>query len=323
MTHSFKLSRRIARLRAPMFAAIVLTFAGCNTTDSFNPDSSTQPTALDPGSLSGAEVVPVNGPSFASVSYAGGIPMGTFDLPTSWYGTRYNGAMRYIFPEYLLSNLAAIKAKGGKVVLMLAGPEKFYKDDSGRFSLTKWKARIDRYRTVDFSSYVTDGTIVAHYLIDEPYDPYNWAGQPVPGATLEAMAKYSKQIWPNVVTVVRAEPYLIKWSGTYQYLDAAWAQYLYRKGDVNDYLARNVAEAQKMGLGLVVGLNLRDGGINKTNMTASQVQSWGSGLLNSSYPCAFISWDYNSTYLGTSAMQSAMDALRNKAQNRSSKSCKG
>ena len=51
MTHSFKLSRRIATLRLPLFAAAVLTIVACNTTDSLDPDtSSPAPTASDPGS---------------------------------------------------------------------------------------------------------------------------------------------------------------------------------------------------------------------------------------------------------------------------------
>ena len=139
-----------------------------------------------------------------------------------------------------MDNLATIKARGGKVMLMMAGSQKYYKNADGTFSLSKWKARVDRYRKVNFSQYINDGTIIGHYLIDEPYDPANWAGRPISGATLEEMAKYSKAIWPSLKTIVRAEPYLIKWSGTYRALDAAWAQYLWRKGDVKTYLNRNL-----------------------------------------------------------------------------------
>ncbi len=339
MTYTFKLSRRIAQLRAPLFAALVIGLAaGCDETDSFNPDSAETPEAFDPSAPidpivmvsddtpiedEGPELLaPADQPAMASVSFAGGIPMGTFAQPTGTFGSRYNGGFRNIWPQFLRSELAAIKARGGKVVLMLAGHEEHYKTN-GRLSVSKWKERIDRFRGVDFQSYIDDGTIIGHYLIDEPYDPVNW-GEPVPGATLEEMAKYSKSIWPTFTTIVRAEPYLIDWSGTYRYLDAAWAQYLWRKGDVDAYLRRNVSEAQRMGLGLVVGLNLRHGGNpNHTLMSASEVESWGSGLLNSSYPCAFISWQYMDDYLENSSMGSAMDALRSKAENRPSRSCRG
>jgi hypothetical protein len=231
--------------------------------------------------------------------------------------------MRNIFPDALVSNLSEIRSRGGKVVLMMVGPQKYYKNADGTFSLSKWKARVDRFRRVNFSSFVSDGTVIGHYLIDEPYDPHNFGGRPIPGSTLEEMAKYSKQIWPNLKTIVRAEPYYIKWSGTYRYLDAAWAQYLYRKGDVTKYINNNVSTAKNMGLGLVVGLNVtRGGNPNGTWMSATEVERWGSTLLSSDYPCAFISWQWASG-VNTSAMRDAMSTLRRKAQNRGSRSCSG
>jgi hypothetical protein len=48
MTHGFKLSRRMARFRVPVAAALVLTIAGCNETDSFNPDSTPASQAVVP-----------------------------------------------------------------------------------------------------------------------------------------------------------------------------------------------------------------------------------------------------------------------------------
>ena len=46
MPHSFKLSRRIARFRAPVAVAFLLSLAACND-DSFNPDRSTTPDPVD------------------------------------------------------------------------------------------------------------------------------------------------------------------------------------------------------------------------------------------------------------------------------------
>ena len=80
--------------------------------------------------------------------------------------------------------------------------------------------------------------------------------------------------------------------------------------------------AKKKDLALVVGLNVLRGGPNGSKMTASQVKSWGSTLLSSSYPCAFISWEYNSTYLNKSSIKDAMSYLHRKAKNRSSKTCR-
>ena len=336
MSHSFILSRRVLRFRAFAFSACIVALAACDSSDSLNPDTSLPEgveleTPADPISSieedtpleedGTQQLAPAGEPVLASVSFAGGIPMGTYAQPTSTFGERYNGGLRNIWPESLTRELAAIKSRGGKVVLMFAGNEQYYRDAAGKFSLTKWKARVDRFRNVNFSSYVSDGTIVAHYLIDEPNDPANWAGTPVSASTVEQMAQYSKQLWPGMLTVVRVDPGYLR--SDHRYLDAAWAQYVYRKGAASDYIRRNVADAQSRGLGLITGLNVLKGGPNGAKMTAEQVKTWGSTLLGSSYPCAFISWQYNDTYLSGTSMRSAMDALRNKAENRSMRSCRG
>ncbi len=57
-------------------------------------------------------------------------------------------------------------------------------------------------------------------------------------------------------------------------------------------------------------------------MSASEVEDYGSALLASTYPCAFINWKYTSTYMNNSGIKSAMSALRRKAESRSTKSCR-
>ena len=321
MTHSFKLSRRMARLRLPMVTALVVAFTACDNMNA--PDA-----GIPPGSQglsiadSTADTLAVADGLSLSSSFTGGIPMGLFAMPTTWFGTRYNGALRTIGPQNLKTELAAIKARGGRIVLMMAGTESNYKDGSGHFSLTKWKQRIDRFRGINFSSYISDGTIIAHYLIDEPQDPSNWHGQPIPPSTVDEMGRYSKQLWPGLATVVRTAPKYF--TSNPRYVDAAWAQYLARFGDVNSYIRQNVADAQRRGLALIVGLNIRHGGMpNGTTMSSSEVVKYGSALLSNSYPCAFISWQYMSAYLSTGAMKDAMDQLRRKAQSRSARACRG
>jgi hypothetical protein len=318
MIEQFTLSLKALRLRAPVFAAIILAFSGCSP-DALDPEATTptdvaaQPTPVDL-SLSGSTLS----------AYRSGIAIGTGSQPNSLYGARYNGALRIIGPDHLLSDLSAIRSRGGRVVLNLAGGQARFKDRYHHFSYTLWKNSVDRFKRINFSSYINDGTIIGHYLIDQPNDAASWGGRPVSPATVEAMAKYSKSVWPGMRTIVRAYPdYMVKYSGTYHYLDAAWAQFVYRKGPVDYFLRQNVALAQKKGLALVVGLNLLRGGPNRSKMTASQVRSWGAALLNSSYPCAFVSYMYSSNYLSTSSMKDAMDYLRNKAQNRSTKTCRG
>jgi hypothetical protein len=301
-----------------MFGAIVLTLVACNGSDALDPDSSTPPGIATPGSDAGSEVATVSTPTFSTTSFAGGIPIGTFAQPTSTFGSRYNGAMRNIGPSALLSELSAIRARGARVVLNFSGNQRYFTDASGHFSMDKWKQRVARFKGINFSSYINDGTIIGHYLIDEPNDPSNWNGQAVSPSTVDQMAAYSKQLWPGLTTIVRTEP---KYFSTVHYLDAAWAQYVYRKGTASDYITRNVNDAKNRGLQLIVGMNVLKGGPNGAKMTATQVKTWGTTLLGSSYPCAFVSWQYNDTYLSSSSIKDAMDVLRNKAENRSTKSC--
>ena len=99
MTFTFKLARRIARLRAPLAAAAVLTLAGCDSDNSFSPE---QPAVLDPGSPT------------TSAAFAGGIPIGFFAHPTTMFNDRYNGGHQVISENALLKELTEIKSRGGQ-----------------------------------------------------------------------------------------------------------------------------------------------------------------------------------------------------------------
>jgi hypothetical protein len=334
MAQTFKFAARLVRLRAPFMAAMIFAFAGCDTSEPLSPESSTL-TGAENTTLADAEnttladaenttLAEVQGApaelSFASASFAGGIPIGHAGQPVSAFGSYFNGAKMTISPGELVNYLRGIKARGGKVVLMLAGTDHYYKDSRG-FNLTKWKARIDRFKGVNFSSYINDGTIIGHFLVDEPNDSHNWNGKTISPAVVDEMARYSKQRWSNMRTIVRVEPSYFR-SRRPQYIDAAWAQYVTRKGNASDYIRRNVSDAQHAGMALVVGLNISKGGPNQRRMTPTEVKNFGSALLSSSYPCAFISWQYDS-YVASTTMRDAMRMLRGKAQSRASKTCRG
>ena len=312
MTHRFKLFRRIARLRVPAVAAIILAFTACDTTNSLNPESSAPPESGIPTP---------DAPSLATVSFAGGIPVGFFAMPYTVIGTRSNGTLRNIYPGNLLSELREIRNRGGKVVLNLAGAPPRYTDRNGNFSLSMWKASVDRFKGVNFSSYINDGTVVGNFLIDEPNDPNNWKNhRPVSVSTLEEMGAYSKNRWPGLRTIVRVRPDYL--GSTHRNIDVAWSQYHSRFGSPSNFIAHDVAIAKNKRVALITGFNILKGNGGRM-MTPTQVKSWGGALLNNSYPCAFISWKYNSSKLSGSAMQSALSYLRSKAQNRSTKNCRG
>jgi hypothetical protein len=292
-------------------AALALVLAACDHTQAFDPAAA--------GSQDEILAAPVEAATPA-LRQAGGIPFGMTAQPAKEYGDLYSGGKMTMTPGSMLSKLSAVRSRGGRVADMLAGKPRYYKE-GGRFSLSKWKARVDRFKRTKFASYIDDGTIIGHYMIDEPNDKANWNGTTVSQSTLDEMARYSKRLWPKMATIVRVHPSYFKSSP--RHVDAAWAQYLSRRGSVKDYIRQSVADAQRRGLALIVGLNVVHGGTpNKTRMTPSQVASYGSTLLSSSYPCAFVSWKYGDSYLSSSGIRSAMKTLRQKAEGRSRKSCR-
>jgi hypothetical protein len=218
------------------------------------------------------------------------------------------------------------------VVRLSRGP-RYWTNSDGSVNLSKWKALVGRFKDMNLQSYITDGTLLAHYMIDEPHDASNWGGEPVPYSTLEAMAQYSKQLWPGLTTVVRSYPdWLAKASFQWKYLDAAWSQYTASRGDVDTWMRSQTAFAKQEGLGLIVGLNWRDGGTSASgirgtrsgawSMSASQIKAFGSVLASNPYACAVLSWNYNPTYLDRSDIKAAVAQVAEVARNRAWQSCR-
>ena len=265
-----------------------------------------------------------------------GIVFGTNSLDASLISSVHTGTLRGggVTEKTVGSLLSSVKAKGGRIVIKLCnGSDSYVKNGDGTFSLSKWKALVARFKSANLGPYINDGTIVGHYLIDEPQRAQRWGGKAISPATLEEMAKYSKSIWPTMTTFVRALPTeLAKSSITYRYLDAGWAQYVSNKGNASTYIANEVAAAKKKGLGLMVGLNVLDGGNGssrlagytrgKYKMSASEIRTYATALLGQSYVCGFYNWMYESSYYGRSDVKSAFADMAAKARAHAKTSCK-
>ncbi len=364
MTLTSKLDPRAVRYRTLAALAALLTIGACNS-DRLGPATSdgtpiataepvgdtptgtdavgdSTPAAIDTSetlptdTLSDAEVLASeNQPeaAFATASSKPGIAFGAFDLPDHLYNsTVYAGDVAASGPGDIISTLNAARRVGARVVVRLSGGDVGFRNSNRTLNLAKWKAKIARFKKINLKPYINDGTLIGHYILDEPHNSNTWKGQ-VPYATLEAMAKYSKSIWPTLTTVVRAYPdWLSKASFRWNYLDAAWAQYSGRKGEVKKWMKNQSSYAQREGLGLIVGLNVLNGG-DKTSkikgqqsgsyaMSASQLRSWGGALVSDPMACGFLNWKYSASYYNRSDIKSAMAYLASKAKSRSKKSCR-
>jgi len=298
------------------------------TPDSATSDSTVPPPGDSTGS--GGTVIPD-----LDASSLPGITFGTFTMPTSYLSSVHNGTHLGgpLSPSNIVSVLTATRSKGGRIVIKLCkGSDSYVKDADGNFSLTKWKALVSQYRNVNLAPFIADGTILGHFLIDEPHRTAKW-GRVIPQATIEAMAAYSKQIWPTMPTMVRVVPSWLEAAPvTYTHLDAGWLQYTANKGNVTTLVTAEVAAAKRKRLGIVVGINVLDGGNGSSKipgwtrgqyaMSATELRTYGTALLNQSYACAFFNWSHGTSYYGRTDIKAAMAELSAKAKIHTKTSCR-
>jgi hypothetical protein len=338
---------RGSRLRLSALVLLGLA-AACGGSDQLSPSTDLPLATGDSLALVDSTPVPLDSTlltptdSLAGVSpltalTAPGIGFGAFNMPGSALNSIHNSTMQGLEPAWLMAELSIARSKGARLILkMVGGSDDRYKNADGTFSLTKWKALVYRFKALPLASYINDGTLMGSFLIDEPHNPNKWGGKPIPQATVEAMAKYSKQLWPSMTTFARVMPtWLAQSTTTYIYLDAAWVQYETYQGNVTTKITNEVAAAKKKAVGLIVGLNVLDGGngssgirgtrTGKYAMSATELRNYGTVLLNQTYACGFFNWTYilgGSTYFARSDIKSAMTDLSKKAKAHVKTSCR-
>jgi hypothetical protein len=291
-------------------------------TDSVPPPSDT--TAPPPPSDT-SSVVPAPPPTHV------GIPVGPYHLPRESFGAAFTGSLLAARPDSLAFYLEAARWANARILISLVGSESRFVGDDGHFSLEIWKRRVDRFRGIDLSSYIEDGTIIGHYIMDEPHDPSNWGGKVVTRTEVDEMARYSKELWPTMATIIRGKPDYLK-GYQYKYLDAAWMQYTVQFGGIEGFISSNVQDAKASGLVLVGGLNVINGGSKnsgipgrrpgKYGMSANEIKTWGGALLAEPSTCAFIVWEYDSKYFSRPDIKGAFEALVNQARTIPKKRCR-
>lgn len=247
-------------------------------------------------------------------------------------GPTWTATLRGASVGAVVKYLQVARERGARVFIQFAGGRDKYLDAQGNFSLANWKDRVAPYKSVDLSSYIADGTLAAHYLIDEPEDPTRWNGVPVAYSQLEEAAKYSKEVFPGLTTIVRVVPTWLqdapfRWVN----LDAAWAQYTASKGDVGLYRDKQIAAARDQGLGLMFSLNVLDGGDGSSgrggttsgrhNMSALELAAFGKALIEAPYACGLMMWREDPAYLAAPGIRSTMEVLGALAKARPATSC--
>jgi hypothetical protein len=212
--------------------------------------------------------------------------------------------------------LPLVRDSGMKVTLrMTSNP-----DYSGSFNINTWKADMDNWVGSGVQEFIDDGTLIGHMLLD---DIYNFAGTDATAADLDEMARYSKEILPGLFTFVRerASNAPIPISGTYEHVDAFVNQFTTvnidngevtdydGNGDIDvyDYAYENAGAAESLGVGIIMGLNICDGGNGESGqvgwrapthrtfyaMSANEILAYGTALLEVPDVLMFLMWEYD------------------------------
>lgn len=283
---------------------------GTDSVPPANPDS-----AGPPSDTTGPDLPPYN-PRHV------GIPFGPAQTPYEKLSREYTGTITPGLPDSIMLTLEAARRADMRIFVQFSGSPEFNRDDNG-FNFEKWKQRVDRFRSLNIAPYIADGTLASHRLMDEPEDAADWHGKPVTAAEVEAMAKYSKEIWPTLATSVRVFPAYFK-GYRFQHLDAVWAQYHIRFAPLDRFIIDNVRDAKASGLALVGGINLIDGGSGESripgrkpgklwSMSAAEIRAWGGAIMAEPSICGFMMFEYRKDYLAHADIRAALAELKDKA----------
>ncbi|HET6344489.1 MAG TPA: hypothetical protein VFH51_06130, partial [Myxococcota bacterium] len=236
------------------------------------------------------------------------LPFGLFQAPLDEYSSRWTGAFYRADPSRIVRQLDRASQAKMRIIVSLTNAADS-KNPDGTFSLTRWKAQVDKYRTLALGGYVSSGTMYAHLLVEQPNCASCWGGREISWQTVEDMARYSKSVWPKVATTVRVAPSQLAEAGfRWSYLDAGWAQYTTRRGDAKAWVDHEAAAARDEGLALIVGVNfLEAAGANTPSMTPTQVKQIGTVMAKSTAVCALVGWKYDGSYLNQSGIRQALD----------------
>jgi hypothetical protein len=333
--------------------ALLLLLSACDSTgpaaslgrppDTTGTDSTPAPPDTTPGDTTGTDSVPpppppdtVTPPPSDTSSLPPytpthrGIPFGPAQQPSETFGPQFHGTITGAVPDSLLLDLERARRTDTRVLVNFTGNEQNLRDENG-FSLTKWKARMDRFRGMDLSSYIEDGTIIGHFLLDEPSDKANWNGDQVTHEEIDEMGRYSKERWPTMLTIIRAWPEYLR-GYSYQYVDGVRFHYLERLGPLEPWIENHFNEARAMGLAIVSGLNVLNGGSSNSGipgrkegkfaMSAAELRNWGERLLAEPDICAFFMWEWDAHYYDRADIKPVLADLKRLAEDKPKRLCK-
>lgn len=148
------------------------------------------------------------------------------------------------------------------------------------------------------------------------------------------MAKWWKELMPGLTTFVREKATSLT-TYPWAYLDASISQYnAGHMGDVTLWRDSNVVAARTAKLGLMLSLNVLDGGkvvpdcyhggsASACSMTPVELLAYGAVQAAAPEACGLVSWRTSPAYQAQPGVAEALELLADIAALRSAPSCRG
>lgn len=276
-----------------------------------------------------------------------GLPFGIWGTPAdSICKTGYSGG---IVPVREAVELVPMldRAKRCRVRIVLAPPQGKLRDTKG-LSVQAATTELGKWDWPNVCEYATDGTALGWNLGDDLTDT-KWGAYTVRVRLLkwDSIMTFVRSKCPAGANMLRFRPSQIDDYPALKELDVLSLQYTgpRRHGPPAAILAAEVAIAKRLNVGLVVGLNLLDGGCGPAStgdclpgimgtsakgtkpglfqMSADEVKKYGEIMIADPYPCTFLGWGYGygESFFGEAANRLALDSLSIKARQRTAGNC--
>jgi hypothetical protein len=327
----------------------VFTGASCDSTTDPLASSAPSDAPTAAATLDSAAISDSLHPAFASAGYSG-LPFGPFGLWKSatdvyWGPAPFTGSHNYTDASNIVTQINSARNKRQRLVLAMTGGYTNRYLSNGRFDFTKWKNKMNTFKTTAIKNAVaagvSDGTIIGNTVMDEP-ETRQWGGV-MTKPLLDQMASYVKSMFPTLPVGVNHGPTgYYQWRTTehYRVMDYVLNQYAHwvTSGNVGAWRDKVLAQASKDGVTPAFSLNILNGGAQdrqgsydcsgtggkgtyfpNCRMTPEQVSSWGRTLGVAG--CVLTMWRYDGAFLSKSANVSAMRDVASMMASRSRRSC--
>jgi len=230
-------------------------------------------------------------------------------------------------PRVVLARVQLAARCGVRLVLVV--PRRLLTADgqlAGVFSVDSAQRATDRYAAVLPVDTLLKyrATILGLNLADDYGCTACWGGRTITQRQIAAWAAYARRKLPGLPLGVRVEPdWVAAEPALAPLLDYAWAQYHTRKGDPQTYYDRAASTAARLGLRVVMGVNVENCyGTGTGACAAVDLARFGTLAVSHPASCAFLNWRYEEATWRQSDVRAAWDGLLALAKARPARECR-